>query len=127
MKKQEIFDKVYRHLLFQMERVEDNDGCRYRLGKLSCAIGCLIPDDLYDEGIEQAPAYRFVVGGDPDVSDHAQKQYALCRRIGRKIGLYPSQRGLLEALQTVHDEEDPDGWESDLRRVAKNHKLNVPI
>lgn len=60
MSKQEIFDRVAKHLIEQDEPSaygEDVPVCRYRLtspdGKqLSCAIGCLIPDDEYDERLE---------------------------------------------------------------------------
>lgn len=129
MKKQEIFDKVYRHLLVQGVRAEDDNGCRYRIGKLMCAIGCLIPDELYDEKIEEAAADRFVADNDlgSSVSNSAAEKYRLCRKIGKKIGLYPSQRSLLVALQTVHDEHEPSGWEVALRHVANNHGLRVSI
>lgn len=51
---QEVFDFVAGHLFQQGERAVDIYGsCRYRAenGK-SCAIGCLIPDDLYVKEME---------------------------------------------------------------------------
>lgn len=62
MTKQEIFDRVAKHLIEQGEpsasvKGEGEPVCMYRHvapgGKpLSCAIGCLIPDDEYDERVE---------------------------------------------------------------------------
>lgn len=38
-----------------------NPRCFYRKpGNGSCAVGCLIPDELYDEGIEGASVYALV-------------------------------------------------------------------
>lgn len=49
MTKQEIYDTVCAHLAQQKRRAFENGSCRYRTSDgLKCAIGCLIPDDLYD-------------------------------------------------------------------------------
>lgn len=47
---QEIFDTVVSHLMTQRVQSADESGdCLYRgPDGLSCAVGCLIPDDLYD-------------------------------------------------------------------------------
>lgn len=57
---QEVFDYVADHLLKQGERsLTPTQGCLYRGGRgLSCAVGCLIPDHIYDvnmEGITAGP------------------------------------------------------------------------
>lgn len=54
MTEQEIFDKVAEHLQKQGHRALNEDGvCVYR-GKngTKCAVGALIPDELYDSKIE---------------------------------------------------------------------------
>lgn len=56
MEIKELFEKVKTHLLTQNSRSLNDpefSGCAYRgaEGK-SCAVGCLIPDDLYDVKIE---------------------------------------------------------------------------
>lgn len=62
---QEIFDYVVQHLADQKCRsaVENEDGvlmCKYRDDKgRKCAIGCLIPDDLYYTGLENNSVYSF--------------------------------------------------------------------
>lgn len=53
MNKQEIFDKVVRHLYAQGKPAMNGANCRYRSNDgLSCAVGCLIPDSCYDPGME---------------------------------------------------------------------------
>ena len=54
MTNQEIFDKVYIHLITQNQPCTDPNTkqCKYKIGKLRCAIGCLIPDDDYNYRLE---------------------------------------------------------------------------
>lgn len=53
MTEQEVFDKVKKHLLKQNSKAMDGDNCVYRSPNGSqCAIGCMIPDDQYDETME---------------------------------------------------------------------------
>lgn len=54
MNRQKTYDTVKAHLLKQGERsVGPGDMCMYRgPNGLKCAIGCLIPDELYDPKME---------------------------------------------------------------------------
>ena len=56
MDRQETYDKVRDHLMNQGERSYIAGlGCRYRgPNGTMCAVGCLIPDDIYDDGCEGA-------------------------------------------------------------------------
>jgi hypothetical protein len=62
MEKQEVFEKVSRHLFEQGEPSMGSIGvlknaCLYRNPKgLKCAIGCLIPDDKYKDSLENTSA-----------------------------------------------------------------------
>ena len=114
MKRQEMFDKVARHLLTQKMRAELLIGdCRYRLGNLSCSIGCLILDDAYNpllEGLEVA---------DPSVLA------AL-----RASGVKPLNRQtihLLEDLQEIHDNGNPMEWRSELEETARSWHLKTDV
>ncbi len=51
---QEIFDYVVSHLRAQGARsLNDENECTYRsVDGYSCAVGCLIPDDLYTPSLE---------------------------------------------------------------------------
>jgi len=53
MSAQEVFDKVYNHLINQGRASVDEYGfCRYRHNGLMCAAGCLIPDEEYSQKLE---------------------------------------------------------------------------
>lgn len=53
MEPQEIFDAVAKHLFKQGKRAFDGNTCKYRGATgLTCAVGCLIPDDMYDKRME---------------------------------------------------------------------------
>lgn len=54
--RQELFETAITHVVKQGEPAVELDEmhilCRYRTGKLACAIGALIPDDVYSEELE---------------------------------------------------------------------------
>ncbi len=68
MTKQEIFDKVKAHLLAQGKRAVNGDGnCMYRgMDGTKCAVGCLIPDELYTPLLENHSAYGICSPSNPD-------------------------------------------------------------
>ena len=109
---QSLFETVARHLFAQGERSLSTRGCAYRgVNGTSCAVGCVIPDDLYRESMEG----RGIMGvlGYPGVSDHLK-------------GVHES---LLLDLQVTHDA--PDSWENSNRMtdclvsVGSEHGLSV--
>lgn len=113
MTEQEIFDKVVNHLLTQnfqsMGYVGadeyDDEICAYRSSEgLKCAIGCLIPDDLYDMGMESL-----------SIS-------SLCREFKLPDFFFENQ-SLLELLQYIHDYKSPESWRMDLEDLAKKRNL----
>lgn len=55
---QEVFDIVSTHLFAQGRKSEDGGaGCMYRSHDgLCCAVGVLMPDDIYDTELEGCPA-----------------------------------------------------------------------
>jgi len=51
---QEIFDKVTTHLLTQNKQSKEGKVCLYRgPNGTMCAVGCLIKDEFYYDGLEQ--------------------------------------------------------------------------
>ena len=63
MTNQQIFNKVAKHLLKQGRRARDGNGCAYRgENGTKCAVGCLIPDALYDDRLEGS-SVRYVGDG----------------------------------------------------------------
>lgn len=104
MTRQEIFDRVVRHLLSQKQKaaiddVYGNTRCRYRTPDgLRCAVGCLIPDDAYDPSIE-----GFAVG---DLLTSEVPTLCTLRRSLEAGGVPCHDSGavaLLRELQTIHD------------------------
>lgn len=116
MTQQEIFDKVAKHLLTQKGKAMDapeGGACQYRgLNNTACAVGCLIPDEVYSprlEGtdlgglIQRATIWNITLPA--EITDKAN---------------YP----LLRSLQVVHDMRDPETWSTELLRTADIFQLN---
>lgn len=88
---QEVFNIIVAHLFKQNRRAQnaDGDGCAYRDGELRCAVGVLIPDDLYSPNLEGNDAQHiikyFLKSGIADWVEHEE---------------------LLGVLQKIHDNCD---------------------
>ena len=52
----QVSKDVFAHLYAQAEMSGTRARCRYREGELMCAFGALIPDELYDEEMEDRSA-----------------------------------------------------------------------
>lgn len=114
MKRQEIFDKVCNHLMTQMAKAdggpEDSD-CKYRgAGGKTCAIGCLIPDEKYQERFE----------------GNAPTGIGIGKLITHAAGCNITQVPLLDELQIIHDMRDVEDWKMELRCTADNWNLKQP-
>ncbi len=129
---QQVFDIVAKHLLTQMKRSErpgnyvgsnqDDEVpfCAYRASDGSkCAIGCLIPDDIYN----------------PDWEGHCVGTLLSCKPLFRKLfaprsdsdqDLTEPWYAFLLGLQIIHDTSLPEEWEYDLERFAERFKLTMP-
>lgn len=123
MNNQQVFDKVLDHLRKQEKAAyDDNRGaCHYRLGTkdgtvLACAVGCLIPDNLYTDEMEGLGYVSFNDKYQPDLA-HALKQ----------VGLVPEQEEFLQDLQFAHDailsQYGLDSWEHKMKQIANEYKL----
>lgn len=114
MTRQEIFDKVVKHLLKQGEKsatIREDEGtrCLYRgPNGLMCAVGCLIPDEEYTDFMEDCP-----VGGLPSYCTVGSFVYEL-------VG---EHRTLLQDLQHIHDNYEVENWRHLLREYANDHCL----
>lgn len=121
MDAQTLFDTVAKHLMVQGRRAVTENGavCQYRAPSgCKCAIGVLIPDELYDERMEGKGIPRLISELDSlDVNEGLAKFI--------KEVLEP-HFGLLHALQNVHDQCDVTDWKSELRFVVDRFNLNLP-
>ena len=115
MDAQEIFDTVRDHLLQQGKksllsiascpRPPRYQACAYRSPDgLKCAVGCLISDEEYSPYMEKKTVKYL-----------------------EAVGLMPERlRGeirLLELLQHIHDFSSPEKWETKLRALADDLRL----
>ena len=107
---QELFNKVFTHLLTQKEQSMDSKGlCLYRGPKgLKCAIGVLIPDNEYKKTVESL-----------SVIDLNHEVQLAC-------GLDESNIDLAQELQAIHDGDSPSQWRYSLETLAKNWALKMP-
>ena len=104
----QVFEYVKDHLLKQNQQSSHGSGCAYRgpYG-MSCAVGCLIDDDHYDEELE-----------DNDVFDGGVID-ALLGSVGNWLFevddcLSDKRILMLRLLQQIHDCTQPYTWEYDL-------------
>lgn len=114
---QQTFDKVTRHLLTQNKKStgwvltpggEDMDGCRYRSDDgLSCAAGCLIPDELYRR--------------------HFEGQTVLSNELVVLLELLGHAPEFVRELQKIHDCFSVKDWPDLLRDVARRYRLAAAI
>lgn len=119
MTKQEVFTQVATHLLTQKEQAyNEGAGCRYRdeSGR-KCAVGCLIPDELYSPELEGI-----------SVADFHSRSFTVpkLRSVAHYLEL-STNLDLLIRLQSIHDTMRPTRWEEQLTRLARAHNLQMPV
>jgi hypothetical protein len=123
MTKQEIFNKVYAHLIAQGNRARapGRSGlmkCAYRASDGGmCAIGCLIPDELYKRELEEYSV------DEPPVLD-----------VLRQAGVLLADENIpfFGALQAAHDGNTSpsdlwtDAMKMFLKEIAFDYDLTAP-
>jgi hypothetical protein len=131
MDKQAIFDKVYTHLMTQKKRAARRERipsiygvshrraiCQYRAADgLRCAVGALIPDELYDPWMDEAGSV-FALFGDG-------RSAPLAGHLGLNLDS-EEELDFLANLQYIHDQNKPSLWRRKLNRLAKDAGLTVP-
>ena len=125
MTSQEIFDTVLDHLREQGKAsVGRSNECRYR-GEdgTSCAVGCLLPDELYHPLIEGV-AVEQLLGADSlpsSYKSHAHEILPIMARIEGHLGA--EHLKLLKELQDAHDMslslKGLPAWENEMRQIAR--------
>jgi hypothetical protein len=135
MEAQELFDKVVQHLADQkvpaVEIVANRVECKYRdKNGNKCAFGCLIPDEVYDPGMEGiiAEGVLYEFSGPESSSMFPIKPGSL--EIMQPLWKH---RRLISVLQAAHDDsardnkDGPLGYTGDLAhllsRAAAIHAL----
>lgn len=115
MTEQEFFDKTIRHFIKQGKPALDRSGvCQFQTSTgLQCAIGCHIPDSVYQPEMEGRGSYK-LINDFPEVMQYLT-----------------DNQGLLRDLQYCHDIlsnwRDPKRMVSCLRDIAEVHYLNTKV
>ena len=109
MTKQEIFDKVITHLRKQNKKATNIfGGCEYKnVNGLRCAVGCLIPDDMYDKKMELSSTV------DGLFRDFLEIQKLLGKR----------NKDFLTRIQVIYDSCRIENWEERWENLAKVYNL----
>lgn len=119
MTDRELFDRIAGHLLAQGRRAElrwaADPICRYRMnhpehGVLTCAVGCLVPEDRYRPEME----------GIPFTNEQLRTVLAAVGALADADPGWDDPRvDLLCNLQGVHDRVEPRLWPEVLRRLSE--------
>ncbi len=114
MDRQKAYDTAKAGLLAQNRKSSDERGfCRLRgFDGTKCAIGFMIPDDMYDPGWE---------GGTVDEVLFKRGQSGLT--LADVLGVNDSDVGFLAELQSIHDNSAPVNWGWRLEKFATKRGL----
>lgn len=112
--KQELFDRISKHLLNQnhrsIKRIADGDFCCCYRGDngLKCAVGAIISDKKYSEELEGNTVTGLVV------INSLPKRYQGNDSVN-----------FLNQLQGIHDQTPVHLWKEGLKEIAAKHNLVV--
>lgn len=121
----QVFAKVREHLLAQNKQSFGNSPrnagvCAYRgQDGLSCAVGCLIADEHYDDSFE-----GYVLHVTDEASPFQRLAVRRLRRALSRSGVpvsAPKVMDLLVDLQNLHDQHDPCIWPALLRDLEARY------
>ena len=108
----DLIDYVRNHLVAQDERCANERGtCRYRFDTKSCAVGCLIDDDLYRPDFEGRSATHDSV--------------VMAIQITQRIALSDEQLYVLLRLQYIHDQREPKHWSTIITEYVSDLESSV--
>lgn len=114
MNNQAIFNQVYAHLLKQGAASKNHGDCVYRGDDgTSCAVGCLIPDDVYTPELERKSIKNELVN-----------------KVLLDLGYTEENLPLLYHLQSAHDYElagaGIEPWKLKMGCIAEDFSLLMP-
>lgn len=145
---QEVFDRVASHLIKQNKKSRESSigPCVYRTPQgLSCAVGCLISEEDYDNRVEATvitPIYGSAVHPfgmtltelkkelkRAELQDHTLKyskdKMLLLGLLLRKAGVTTDNLVLLNELRMIHDFEEVRNWKKRLSVIAAKYHLST--
>lgn len=130
--KQQVFDAVVSHLRAQAKPCMDELSCVYRNDSgMKCAIGALIPDEVYGpalEGHNISEIFQTVQMFVPRNNDEELFTTDTVEKFREVTALFSGEAadpGFLRDLQLVHDSDEPMYWESSLRAIGERNGLTL--
>ncbi len=113
---QEYFNDIATHLLKQMRKSVDSEGdCTYRGSDgVMCAIGCKIPDEVYNKQMEYKEVGAMIFNH-PELREHLWPGEVECH--GETLN---------RRLQDLHDLSKPKSWRRGLELIARDFGLEMP-
>ncbi len=110
---QTAFEIMVNHLLNQGEKSYDNSTlatCVYRNPDgLKCAIGAILPDELYNSTMENKLAHALI------------KDYPAIGKLWENLSI-----NLLAKMQYIHDSRNVDEWYNEFKAIADDFNLSMP-
>lgn len=116
MSLKDLFNDVKTHMLKQgMKAIDEQGNCCYKTESgLKCAIGCLIPDNLYDLCFE-GKGVGAVVGFSNGNSDNYPVRNYLMNKYS--VDSFANMHYLLFKLQCIHDTMSETEWGFELDKL----------
>ena len=115
MNRQQVYETVRNHLITQNVKSVNNLNAgvyRGRIGR-KCAIGVIIPDDLYKPEFDE-------VNHNADIRSIIQR-FGAINVLGYEVDEQDIE--FLDELQQIHDQYDPAVWASKLSQFATDWGL----
>ncbi len=124
--KRKIFEIVKSHMLSQNQKCQNDTGdCLYRHGTLKCAIGALIPDNLYRPEMDNVK-YLYDTFGTIDSEIILVKHNPLVQEVLSSIyGQLDLE--FLTQLQEIHDSAKVTDWEEVLNNFEERELDEVSL
>lgn len=117
MKAQLALNKVMEFAYKQNARCEAEDGkCMYRgPNNTKCFVGCMIPDESYDNAMENTNAAGIM-------DDFSVMEYLLLDGYqGYRM------RDFWLGMQMIHDSSEPDAWAEEFEKLADEYDLEIQV
>lgn len=120
---QTVFNHVVKQMLTQNERCSTEYTCLYRQGDKVCAAGAVISDAELKQAADAYVADHTLARiGDTPADTLASVGV---HRIYRYLGVdQPVHYELMNSLQCIHDDVDPEGWRDVFHHLAKRLNLD---
>jgi hypothetical protein len=125
--RQEIFNEIAIHLLTQNEKSTDSVRCLYRGPRgLKCAVGGIIPDEVYEKWKDIEISFPLVNGESIKLDKGLLVQF-FPPELMEDLQIAETDKRFLQALQRIHDHNEPIRWRGRLLEEAASFGLDAKV